>query len=210
MQVAIRDILNLLRASFTQEQLEKLTAFVDLLNKWNKAYNLIGTQNAKDIIPLHIADSLAIIEYVSGQRVIDVGTGAGLPGLPLAIMQPQKQFVLLDSNGKKIRFIKQTIAELKLPNVTAIQARAEEFSPEYCFHNVLTRAFASICDMLKVTQHLVCADGYFLAMKGMQPTEELQVLPPEFQLDVIHALNVPELDAARCLVSIKHKNHDRN
>jgi len=207
-QAAIREILNTLRFPFTVQQLKTLAALVDLLYKWNKTYNLIGTQNIDEIITRHIGDSLAIIEYLQGKRIIDVGTGAGFPGIPLAIMQPQKQFVLLDSNGKKIRFIKQAIVELKLHNITAVNARAEDFCTGSCFDSVLTRAFASICDMLKVTQHLACMDGYFLAMKGMQPTEELQALPDGFCLDIIHALNVPNLEAARCLVMIK-RDHEK-
>ena len=209
MQHLLRDVLNYFRLPFTQQQIVALTNFVRLLNKWNKAYNLIGTQDSDKVIPLHIADSLAVCEYLRGTRIIDIGTGAGLPGIPLAIMQPQREFVLLDSNGKKITFIKQIIAELNLQNATAVQARAEAFTVENCFNSVLTRAFASICDMLKVTQHLACVDGCFLAMKGMQPRTEIQTLPDDFILDVVHALDVPGIDAARCLVVIKHKNDER-
>ncbi len=205
MQQRIRDILNHLCLSFTTQQVTALTAFVQLLIKWNKTYNLIGTQNQEDILSLHVADSLAICEYLQGNHIIDIGTGAGLPGIPLAIMQPKKNFVLLDSNGKKIRFIKQVIAELNLQNVSAIQARAESFSTESCFTSILTRAFASIYAMLKVTQHLACTNGCFLAMKGIQPTAELQALPDKFILDTIHALNVPGVNGARCLVVIKHR-----
>ena len=201
----IHDILDHLGLPFTPQQATALTTFVQLLIKWNKTYNLIGTQSQRDIVPLHIADSLAICEYLQGNRIIDIGTGAGLPGIPLAIMQPQKTFILLDSNGKKIRFIQQMIAELNLQNVTAIQTRAESFSTENCFSSILTRAFASIYDMLKVTQHLACADGCFLAMKGVQPTVELQALPDKFILETVHTLDVPGVNGARCLVVIKHR-----
>ncbi len=194
-----------LRMPFTQPQLAALENFVVLLCKWNKTYNLVSTHNVKEIIIKHLIDSLAIHEYVQGRRIIDVGTGAGFPGIPLAIVQSQRQFVLLDSNGKKISFIKQAIAELNLPNVSAIQMRAEAFSPDACFDSVLTRAFASICAMLKATQHLACADGCFLAMKGKQPTTELQTLPSGFRVEVMHTLQVPQLEAARCLVIIKRE-----
>ena len=208
-EVAIRDILNQLRLPFTKQQLASLDSFVNLLHKWNQTYNLVGTHDTNEIITRHIADSLAVSEYLQGKRIIDVGSGAGLPGIPLAIMQPQKQFVLLDANGKKIRFIQQVIAELGLHNITTVHERAENFCTTPSFDLVLTRAFANIYDMLKVTKHLAKVEGCFLAMKGMQPVEELQSLPAEFRVDVVHVLDVPHLKAARCLIVIKH-NDDEN
>ena len=201
----IKALLHALHMSFTERQLDALENVVLLLVKWNRVYNLIGTDDVKEIVIKYIADSLSIKDYLHGERIVDIGTGAGFPGIPLAIMTPQKQFVLLDSSGKKMGFVRQVIAALNLHNVEAMQVRAEDFSSDTGFDSVLTRAFASIYAMLKVTQHLVGANGYFLAMKGKQPTVELQALPDEFVVEAVHPLQVPRLDAARCLVMIKRK-----
>ena len=189
---------------------QQLDDYVSLLCKWNKAYNLTAISNPKDIQLKHIADSLSISSFLHGEKIIDVGTGGGLPGIPLAITHPDKEFTLLDSNNKKIRFLHQVIQQLELKNVTAVHSRCEDFAPEYCFDSVISRAFASIYDMLRSCRHLICDGGRFLAMKGQQPSDELQQLPSEFKLDKVHMLNVPGLKAARCLVVIKPAKQEQN
>ena len=181
---------------------QKLAQYLDMLQKWNKIYNLTAITDRQEMLSKHIADSLAAGEWLHGDRIIDVGTGAGLPGIPLAIMHPDKTFCLLDSNGKKVRFLKQAIQQLGLLNVTAAHSRVEDFETEQGFSSVISRAFASIYDMLRGCSHLLCSDGRFLAMKGMQPSEELQQLPAGFLLNAIHALRVPGLNASRCIVEI--------
>lgn len=170
------------------EQQALLGAYLDLLHKWNQAYNLTSVRTRDEMQVKHIADSLAVSPYLHGQRLIDVGTGAGLPGIPLAIMHPDKQFTLLDSNSKKTRFLKQAKQQLELQNVEIVHSRVEDYQPEQGFDTVISRAFASICDMLRGSQHLACDNGRFLAMKGVPPTEELQQLPAGFSLDTVHSL----------------------
>lgn len=188
------------------ESSAQIRQYIDLLLKWNKAYNLTAITDPDEIASKHIADSLIISPFLNGNKIIDIGTGAGLPGIPLAIVNPDKHFTLLDSNGKKIRFLKHVKQQLGLNNVTPVQARVEQFQPEQCFSSVLSRAFASICDMLRGSEHLACADGRFLAMKGAEPTEELEQLPAGFTLEHIHPLSVTGLRAERCLVEIKKSN----
>jgi 16S rRNA (guanine527-N7)-methyltransferase len=171
--------------------------------KWNKAYNLTAITDPQEMLSKHIDDSLVVNPFLQGSQIIDVGTGAGLPGIPLAIVNPDKLFTLLDSNGKKIRFIQQAITILKLTNVTAVHARVEDFKSETRFDSVLSRAFASIYDMLTLTQHLINDNGVFLAMKGTVPTDELNQLPAGFKVENIQPLCVPGLKAERCLVVIK-------
>lgn len=185
------------------EDSHKIQHYIALLLKWNKAYNLTAITAPDEIASKHIADSLIISPFLKGNEIIDIGTGAGLPGIPLAIVNPDKHFTLLDSNGKKIRFLKHVKQQLGLNNVSPVHSRVENFQAEQCFSSVLSRAFASICDMLRGSEHLVCADGRFLAMKGAKPTEELQQLPAGFALEHIHPLTVTGLNAERCLVEIK-------
>ncbi|MCD8547884.1 MAG: 16S rRNA (guanine(527)-N(7))-methyltransferase RsmG [Aeromonadaceae bacterium] len=187
----------------TDPQKQQLLALVGLLHKWNKAYNLTSVREPADMLVKHILDSLVVSPWLQGRRFIDVGTGPGLPGLPLAILNPDKQFVLLDSLGKRIRFIRQVIHELGLTNVTPVQSRVEEYQPEQGFDGVLSRAFASLQDMLDWCQHLPGAEGRFLALKGVCPDEELTSLPAGLSVEAIEPLLVPELGAERHLIIIK-------
>jgi len=187
----------------TDPQKQQLLALVGLLHKWNKAYNLTSVREPGDMLVKHILDSLVVSPWLQGRRFIDVGTGPGLPGLPLAILNPDKQFVLLDSLGKRIRFIRQVIHELGLTNVTPVQSRVEEYQPEQGFDGVLSRAFASLQDMLDWCQHLPGAEGRFLALKGVCPDEELTSLPAGLSVEAIEPLLVPELGAERHLIIIK-------
>lgn len=191
--------LTALNLPHTPEQIEKLLAFIKLIAKWNKAYNLTAVRNNEDMARLHILDSLAIFPHIEGKRVIDIGTGAGLPGIPLAIFLPEVEFVLLDSNAKKTRFVQQVILELKLKNVSVIHSRAEDYQPELGFDIVTTRAFSSLPDMVTVTAHLLNPNGVILAMKGQIPEAELAEIKTTATLIPI---SVPEVEAERCLVRI--------
>jgi len=183
---------------------QQLISLVELLHKWNKAFNLTSVRNPSDMLVKHIMDSVVISPHLEGKRFIDVGTGPGLPGLPLAILNPDKEFFLLDSLGKRIRFIKQVIHALGLKNVTTVQSRVEEFQDEHGFDGVISRAFASLDDMLDWCHHLPHAQGKFYALKGVIPDAELAHLKAELVLDKIHMLAVPELEGERHLVVIKH------
>ena len=189
------------------EHQQKLILLVELLNKWNKAYNLTSVRDPKDMLVKHIMDSVVVSPHLEGQRFIDVGTGPGLPGLPLAILNPDKEFFLLDSLGKRIRFIKQAAHDLGLKNVTPIQSRVEEFQDNQGFDGVISRAFASLDDMLDWCHHLPHSQGKFYALKGVVPDAELAHLKAGLILDDIHTLVVPELDGERHLVVIKHANN---
>ncbi|ENM3752454.1 16S rRNA (guanine(527)-N(7))-methyltransferase RsmG [Vibrio cholerae] len=190
----------------TEQQREQLVGYVQLLDKWNKAYNLTSVRDPMEMLVKHILDSLVVSPHLVGERFIDVGTGPGLPGIPLAIMHPDKEFVLLDSLGKRIRFLKQVIHELKINNVLPVQSRVEEFNPESGFDGVLSRAFASMTDMVNWCQHLPKPNGgVFLALKGVRPDDEITLLPEWCSVTDIKALQVPELEGERHLVILSRK-----
>jgi 16S rRNA (guanine527-N7)-methyltransferase len=190
----------------SSHQREQLVGYVEMLNKWNKAYNLTSVRDPQEMLVKHIMDSIIVSTHLQGERFIDVGTGPGLPGIPLAIMNPTKQFCLLDSLGKRIRFIKQVLHELKIDNVNPIQSRVEEYQPEDKFDGVLSRAFASITDMVEWCHHLPKADtGNFLALKGQLPQDEIDQLPEWCSVTDIKALNVPQLEGERHLVILSRK-----
>lgn len=188
----------------TDTQKTQLVQLVELLHKWNKAYNLTSVRDPDAMLVKHILDSLVVSPHLHGERFIDVGTGPGLPGLPLAIINPDKQFVLLDSLGKRINFIRQVIQELGLTNVTPVKSRVEEYQPDVGFDCVLSRAFASLEDMLTWCHHLPSAQGSFLALKGQYPGPELAQLPANIRLVACHELRVPELEGERHLLEFKH------
>lgn len=189
--------------SVSSEQKQKLLSFLQLLHKWNKAYNLTSVRDPEQMLYVHILDSIAIDPHLSAQRYIDVGTGPGLPGIPLAVMNPDKHFTLLDSLGKRIRFIKQVAYELSLTNIEPVQSRVEDFQPDSAFDGVLSRAFASIADMLQWCHHLTDNKGAFLALKGQYPEQELNALPAQFSVLKAEQIVVPGLDADRYLITMK-------
>lgn len=192
--------------SVSEQQREQLVGYVQLLDKWNKAYNLTSVRDPMEMLVKHILDSLVVSPHLNGERFIDVGTGPGLPGIPLAIMHPDKEFVLLDSLGKRIRFLKQVIHDLKINNVLPVQSRVEEFDPESGFDGVLSRAFASMTDMVNWCQHLPKPNGgVFLALKGVRPDDEITLLPEWCSVTDIKALQVPELEGERHLVILSRK-----
>jgi 16S rRNA (guanine527-N7)-methyltransferase len=185
------------------DKLELLLQFITLIEKWNKVYNLTAIRNREEMARLHILDSLAICPHLHGKRLIDIGTGAGLPGIPLAIFHPEMEFVLLDSNSKKTRFVQQAILELKLKNVSVLHSRVEDYRPTEGFDSVTCRAFASMSDILKLTSHLLNEDGLLLAMKGQRPDEELTALSQPYK---VVPIVVPSVEAERCLVCISVNN----
>lgn len=181
---------------------DPLLAYLKLLEKWNAAYNLTAVRDPERMVTHHVLDSLAVIHYLHGPRVVDVGAGAGIPGIPLALACPEFAFVLLDSNAKKTRFITQAINELGLTNVGVERTRAEDFHPVQSFDTVISRAFASLAEMLQMTQHLDAPGGLFLAMKGNYPHDELAAVPPQFRVDRVESVQVPGLDAQRHVVCL--------
>ena len=185
----------------SDDKIETLLAYHGLLVKWNKAYNLTAVRDPEEMIRRHLLDSLSIIPHVTGDRILDVGTGPGLPGIPLAICFPEKTLVLLDSNGKKTRFLTQAKIELGLANMTPVQARIESFSSEP-FDAITSRAFATLKDMVDGSIHLLKTDGFFYAMKGVYPTEEISELDNRTTVVDCFALHVPGEEAERHLVKI--------
>lgn len=184
---------------------ESLYNYIKLLEKWNKAYNLTAVRELKAMVIHHLLDSLVVLPWLRGLRFLDVGTGAGLPGIPLAIAAPQREFTLLDSNGKKVRFLRQAVEELGLSNVRPIQKRAQHLVDKPGFDMVLSRAFASLVDMVAGTGHLLAEDGRWLAMKGVYPHEEIAALPAEIELETVAPVQVPGLEAQRHLVILQRR-----
>lgn len=156
-----------------EEATDKLVRYLELLQTWNKVFNLTSITDPREMVYLHIIDSLLTAPFLTGQRFLDVGSGAGLPGIPLAILHPEHEWVLLDKNNKKTRFMTQAIAELKLTNVQTVHTRAEDYHPEHCFDSILSRAYATLELFIKTTRHLLCKNGTFIALKGKLPQEEL-------------------------------------
>lgn len=191
-----------LSLNLSEADRQKLLDYVALLGKWNQAYNLTAVRDPEQMVSRHVLDSLAIAPHVKGPRALDIGTGPGLPGIPLAIARPEIEFVLLDSNAKKTRFVTQAVAELGLANVEVVQARVEKYRPDEKFDTLISRAFASIAEMLAAAGPLCRPGGEILAMKGVYPGEELTAIPPEFRVQDVRRLAVPGLDAARHLVII--------
>lgn len=184
----------------SESQLAQCVQYVALLDKWNSAYNLTSIRDPQEMLIKHVLDSLVVAPYLTGQRFIDVGTGPGLPGVLLAIYYPDKDFTLLDSLGKRIRFLNQVKMQLKLQNITPIQSRVEDHQPVPGYDGVISRAFASLNDMLSWCKHLPAPNGRFFAMKGAAVQEEIAALPDFVKVDAIHNLQVPQLDAQRHLV----------
>ncbi len=181
---------------------ERLIHLLDLMRKWNRAYNLTSRKGMDDMVARHLLDSLALLPYLHGSRLIDVGSGAGLPSIPLALVCPERQFVSLDCVTKKGRFRTQAMIELGLKNMEVVTSRVEAYRPEQRFDSVISRAFATIEDMLSVSGHLLGSGGRFLAMKGVYPEAELAQIPAAYRVEVVQELQVPYLNAARHLVIV--------
>ena len=184
---------------------QKLLAYVELLHKWNQTYNLTAIRQPDQMVSNHLLDSLVVLPYLWPGHWLDVGSGAGLPGLVLALLRPQWTFTLLDSNSKKTGFMQQAVIELGLKNVQVCCARVEQWQPGEKFDGIISRAFAETAEFVTQTRQLLAVNGGWAAMKGA-PEQELQRLPADIKVQQVIPLQVPGLDAARCLVILKMKN----
>lgn len=187
----------------TSGQLKQLVQYLELFEKWNRAYNLSAIRDRAEMVRLHLLDSLAVRPHLHGERLIDVGTGGGLPGIPLAITMPHMQFTLLDSAGKKMRFLFQVKQELGLRNVEIENCRVEKHQPAVLYDGVISRAFASLLDMTTHCRHLVSDQGRLWAMKGVFPEQELAAIADNYTVEQCHHLKIPGVDAQRCLLVLK-------
>ena len=195
--------LNTLGLNVSEQQLSQFHEIIERLVKWNKAYNLTAIRDPKQMVILHLFDSLSIAPLLGTGRLLDVGTGPGFPGIPLAILEPEREYVLLDSNGKKTRYLKQLVHEMKLKQVTVLDSRVEQWQPERPFDVIVSRAFASLQKMTDLTDHLLAEDGVWQAMKGENPVQEQASLPKNIQLVSVEPVSVPQLNAERHLVTLK-------
>ena len=215
MDIELKNLLtqgvNRLELELSNQQIDKLADYIDLLMKWNKAYNLTAIRDPREMVVKHLFDSLSIVKHIKDSPLLDVGTGAGLPGIPLAITRPDLDITLLDSNGKKTRFLTQAKTSLGLDNVSVIQGRIEQMTNEHPqnlerFRIITSRAFASLSDMVTLARESLARDGCFVAMKGLIPDDEIADLPDWISLDHITTLDVPELEGERHLIVLKKNN----
>lgn len=198
-------LLNAAGISLPDHQKTLLVAYVEMLNKWNKAYNLTSVRDPEEMLVRHIMDSIVVAPHLEGSRFIDVGTGPGLPGIPLSIVCPNAHFTLLDSLGKRVRFLRQVQHELKLDNIAPVQSRVEDFPSDPPFDGVISRAFASLNDMVSWCRHLPGETGRFYALKGIFPQDEIATLPEDMGVEKVIPLSVPGLEGERNLVIIQPK-----
>lgn len=192
-----------LKVALSTPQETLLLQYLELLKKWNQVYNLTAIREDEKLVSHHLLDSLAIAPHLSGDSLLDVGTGPGLPGIPLAIVRPDLRVVLLDSNHKKTAFVRQAVAELGLGNVEVVLARAETYERNDRFSVIVSRAFSDLKTFCAVSRHLILSEGILLAMKGIHPNEELEQLPSYANAEKIIRLAVPGVSAERHLVVIK-------
>ena len=193
---------NTMGISLSDKHSKLLISYLAMLAKWNKAYNLTAIRDPDEMLRKHIIDSLSVLPFIQGERFIDVGTGGGLPGIVLAILKPECTFTLLDSNGKKTRFLFQVKSELSLENVTVINKRVEQYQPDTGFDGIISRAFSSLGQMHHWTQHLLANKGRFFAMKGVYNQTEIGELPAGYSV-ICHDLIVPGEEGERHLVIIE-------
>lgn len=183
-------------------QRDQLFAFLALLSRWNRTFNLSGVRDTDQMVPRHLLDSLAVVPWLGDSPVLDVGTGAGLPGIPLAIACPERRFVLLDTNSKKLRFVTQALFDLGIGNAQAVQARIEAYRPAEKFATIVTRAVASAAEIQARVVPLLANGGRILLMKGRHPAEDLHALAQAGIPGRVHTLVVPFLDGERHLLEI--------
>jgi 16S rRNA (guanine527-N7)-methyltransferase len=192
-----------LGVELSESQHRQLLAYLALLIKWNKAYNLTAVRDPDEMVSRHLLDSLSVVRFIEGERQLDVGSGGGMPGIPLAILFPEMKVTVLDSNGKKTRFLTQVKLELALANLEVIHSRAEAFRPELPFNGIISRAFSSLEDFTQWTRHMGDGETRWLAMKGLHPVDELVALPADFHLESAQALAVPGCQGQRHLLILR-------
>lgn len=200
---SLADGLAALELPLTKAIQEGLLAYVRLIEKWNRVYNLTAVRDGARMVPQHLLDSLAVMRHLHGRRLLDVGSGAGLPGIPLALAQPEMSVTLLEANHKKAAFLKQAAIELHLSNVAVINARVEAWSAPHLYDVVISRAFADLAEFVALAGRHVIQDGVLAAMKGVYPFEELAHLPAPYRMSAAIVLNVPGLDAERHLILVQ-------
>ena len=198
-----------MQLSLSETRQQELLAFLSLLNKWNKAYNLTAVRDEREMVSRQLLDSLSILPWVTTEHLLDVGAGGGLPGIPLAIVLPEKRFTLLDSNGKKTRFLNQCVLELGLKNVEVIHGRAEDCKLEKPFSQISSRAFTALDTLVGWCGDLLANEGSFLAMKGQYPDDEVAALPAGWQVSSSHSLEVPGAGGERHLLVVTRAEQPR-
>ena len=189
--------------AISQSDRAKLIAYLGLLQKWNRVYNLTAIREQARLVSYHLLDSLAVVPHLSGGSIVDVGSGAGLPGIPLAIARPQWELILLESNHKKGTFLKQAVIELGLPNVTVCIERSENWHPAQRVDIAISRAFSDLAGFVDAVRHAIQPGGAFAAMKGVHPDEEIEQLPADVKLESVIPLQVPGLRGSRHLVILR-------
>lgn len=198
---ALSQGLQAMGVSLTEQQQQLLVAYLGLLKKWNQTYNLTAITDDLPMVTHHLLDSLSVVDYIDGESVLDVGTGGGVPGIPLAIFYPEKNFCLMDSNGKKVRFLRHVVQQLGLAHVNVVQSRAEQFASSATFDTIVARAVGSLEALLQWTQPLMSLQGNWVLMKGHRPEEELQAVTLPWR---VVKLDVPGISAKRHAVLIKN------
>ena len=183
--------------------MDQLASYLELLVKWNRVYNLTAIRDEAKLVSHHVLDSLAVVSHLPDGNIVDVGSGAGLPGIPIAVSCPGRAVTLLDSNHKKSAFLRQAIAELGLASVQVVTERVEAYRPSESFKTVISRAFSDLADFVKVAGHLCASDGVMIAMKGLHPYDEIAQLPSSWKVERTLRLEIPQLDASRHLVFLR-------
>lgn len=178
----------------------RLMTYLEIMGRWNRVFNLTAIRDPEEMVTRHVLDSLAVFPYLPAGTVLDVGSGAGLPGIPLALVEPERGVTLLDRSHKRVDFLTEVAAQLGLPNVELVCQRVEDHKPSAPYDVVIARAFASLYDIVMATDHLLAPQGVVVAMKGAFPSEELATIVPPYRVEAVHALFVPGLSAKRHLV----------
>ena len=188
------------RIALSEAQRGLLLNYIELLQKWNKVHNLTAVRDPAEMVTLHLLDSLSVLPHVKVKRLLDVGSGAGLPGIPLAVCMPDLQVTVMDASQKKASFMRQAKAELGLGNLEVVCGRVEQYKPLKLFDAIISRAFSDLNEFVSLTRHLLIPDAHWLAMKGVHPYDELAQLPEDVEVMEIVPLQVPGLNAQRHLV----------
>lgn len=208
----MQDFLPILKKALKQnhikasdDQCAQFATYLTLMRTWNKVFNLTAITDPTEMVYLHIIDSLMMLPFLQGTMCLDVGSGAGLPGIPLAIMQPERQWTLVDKNNKKTTFMTQAIAELGLKNARAVHVRSEAYQPDEKFDSILSRAFGSLALFIETTEKLLNPDGLLLAMKGKYPHDELAAIPSHFEAAQISQISLKGITIDRHVVCLRAK-----